>query len=192
VDWLPNTVAEWETTSESERISISLDWDHLLSDYLGELDVHYSLGDMTDEQQDRYRTILQKLHAALPLFARIGVSPPRIPLQLAPLPETVFTHNEIDAQLSAIKAETASLPRRHRQEISNLDKPEGDWRFDWHNFAARLRGLESAATAGRMTEAQQGRYYALRAFLDDYLAFLRYHDADVLSPPRTVKSSAAD
>ena len=191
VDWLPNRIAEWDTTSESERISVSLDWDHLLCDYLTELDVSYAVGDMTEAQQNRYLMLLRSLRDALPLFARIGIWPPTIPLHAAPLSESIFTRSEIDAQINAITAETSSLPRRLRRAIRNLDRPESDWRFDWQDFAARLRGLENAARSGVMTVEQRERYDALRAFLADYLPFLRSHGTDVLSP-RMTKSTAAD
>lgn len=163
-----------------------------MCDYLTELDVYYTGGDMTADQQDRYHTLLRSLRDALPLFARIGVWPPTIPLHAPPLSESVFTRNEIDTQIDVITAETASLPRRLRRAIRNLDRSEGDWQFDWHSFATRLRGLGFAARAGVMTMEQRERYDALRAFLADYLTFLRQHDADVLSPPRMVKSSAAN
>jgi hypothetical protein len=191
VDWLPNRVAEWDTTSESERISVSLDWDHLLCDYLTELDVSYAVGDMTEGQQNRYLMLLRSLRDALPLFARIGIWPPTIPLHAAPLSESIFTRDEIDAQIDAITVETSSLPRRLRRATRNLDRPESDWRFDWQDFAARLRGLENAACSGVMTVEQRERYDALRAFLIDYLPFLRSHGTDVLSP-RMIKSTAAD
>jgi hypothetical protein len=191
VDWLPNRVAEWDTTSESERVSVSLDWDHLLCDYLIELDVSYAVGDMTEGQQKRYLILLRHLRDALPLFARIGIWPPTIPLHAAPLSESVCTPDEIDARIDAITAETSLLPHQSRREIKSLDRPESDWRFDWQSFAARLRGLESAARTGVMTVEQRERYDALRAFLADYLPSLRNHGTDVLSP-RMVKSTAAD
>ncbi|HEY8293082.1 MAG TPA: hypothetical protein VIG44_11370 [Thermomicrobiales bacterium] len=36
VDGLPNTADEWETLSDTEQVSISLDWDHLIATYLTE------------------------------------------------------------------------------------------------------------------------------------------------------------
>ena len=93
--------------------------------------------------------------------------------------------------MDAITAETSSLPRRLRRAIKNLDQPESDWQFDWQSFAARLRGLENAARSGVMTVEQRERYDALRAFLADYLSFLRNHGTDVLSL-RMAKSTAAD
>lgn len=82
VDWLPNTVAEWEETPGWERASISLDWDHLLCDYLGELNRFYLAGTMTAEQRVRYRDLLCKIRDALPLFERLGLLP--IPVSLEP------------------------------------------------------------------------------------------------------------
>lgn len=192
VDWLPNTVTEWATTPESERISISLDWDHLLIDYLAELDVYYFLDEMTAEQQERYQTLLQKLRDAQPLFTQIGISQPRIPLHDVPLTEITFAQDEIDTQLALVTAETASLPKRLHRAIRNLGRADDDWQIDWHNFAARLRGLEHAARSDVMSGEQCARYRILRHDLADYLPFLRDHGSDLVAQSFTPKSTAAD
>lgn len=72
VEWLPNTIKEWDQVSDAERISISLDWDHLLYDYLPELDQFYRGGAMNIIQKARYRQLLWKIRDALPLFQRLG------------------------------------------------------------------------------------------------------------------------
>lgn len=73
VDWLPNTVQEWDDTADAERVAILLDWDHLLIDYLPELEQFYRARAMTIIQQARYRQLRWKIKDALPLFERLGV-----------------------------------------------------------------------------------------------------------------------
>ncbi len=58
---LADTTEEWDTLSDDERAAIALDWDHLLADYLTELECLCHAGEMTVEQQGRYRELLQEL-----------------------------------------------------------------------------------------------------------------------------------
>ncbi len=46
---------KWHEYSEAERVSFSLEWDHLMTDYIGEL--HDLYGEMNPEQHDRYREL---------------------------------------------------------------------------------------------------------------------------------------
>lgn len=80
VDWLPNTADEWETLSDTEQVSISLDWDHLIATYLTELDEFYHAGKMTAEQRERYHLLLHKLRDAQPIFERLNLYRPTISL----------------------------------------------------------------------------------------------------------------
>lgn len=82
VDWLPETATEWDRVPEAERVSILLDWDHLLQDYLPELERFYRQGVMTQVQTLRYRHLLWKMQEMLPLFECLGVS--RIPVPPEP------------------------------------------------------------------------------------------------------------
>ncbi len=82
VEWLPHAAAEWASFSDLNRVSFSLDWDHLLTDYLTELERYYRSGSMTAEQRVRYRGLLCKIRDALPLFERLGLLP--IPVSLEP------------------------------------------------------------------------------------------------------------
>ena len=72
---LAGTAEEWDTLSDGERAAIALDWDHLLADYLAELERLCRAGEMTAEQQERYRELLQELQGALPIFDRLGLLP---------------------------------------------------------------------------------------------------------------------
>ena len=47
---LAGTAEEWDTLPDGERAAIALDWDHLLADYLTELDRLCRAGEMTAEQ----------------------------------------------------------------------------------------------------------------------------------------------
>ncbi|MGI8689502.1 MAG: hypothetical protein ACR2M3_13090 [Thermomicrobiales bacterium] len=80
LDWLPNTAAEWDGLSDTEQVSISLDWDHLIADYLTELDEFYHAGKMTAEQRERYHLMLHKLKDARPIFEQLNLYRPTIPL----------------------------------------------------------------------------------------------------------------
>lgn len=80
VDWLPHAEAEWASFSDLDRASFSLDWDHLLADYLTELDECYRSGAMSEEQRASYRSLLCKFEDALPLFERLNLLP--IPVSL--------------------------------------------------------------------------------------------------------------
>ena len=80
VEDLPNVSAEWDQWSEGNQVSYSLDWDHLMADYLTELDGYYRAGDMTPDQQARYYELLRKLEANLPIIRCLNLFPPPIPL----------------------------------------------------------------------------------------------------------------
>ena len=80
VEDLPNVSAEWDQWTEGNRVSYSLDWDHLMADYLTELDGHHRAGDLTPDQQARYLELLQKLKATLPIIHHLNLYPPTVPL----------------------------------------------------------------------------------------------------------------
>ena len=82
LDWLPNTVAEWDEMSDGEQVSISLDWDHLIADYLTELDEFYRADVMTMNQRERYHILLQKLRDAQPLFEQLNLYRPTVSLDI--------------------------------------------------------------------------------------------------------------
>ena len=82
LDWLPNTAAEWDVLSDTEQVSISLDWDHLIADYRTELDEFYHAGTMTMQQRERYHVLLHKLREAQPIFERLNLYRPTISLDV--------------------------------------------------------------------------------------------------------------
>ena len=67
---LPRTAEEWDALPDGERAAIALDWDHLLADYLVELDRFCREGEMTDDQQRHYQELLGKLREATPLLRK--------------------------------------------------------------------------------------------------------------------------
>lgn len=80
VEDLPSLAVEWEQLPESERASVALDWDHLLASYLNELDHAYRTGEMTADQQARYRALLGRLRDAKPLLERLDFFRPLVSL----------------------------------------------------------------------------------------------------------------
>ena len=77
---LPCTAEEWDQLADGERASVSLDWAHLMADYLTELDQYYRAGTMTPDQQVRYRAVLCKLKAVLPIIERLDFYRPPVSL----------------------------------------------------------------------------------------------------------------
>ncbi len=75
---LPGVAADWDNLSDGERAAIALDWDHLIADYLTELEGFRRSAAMTAEQETRYHELVRHLHEAQPLFRRLGLQP--IPL----------------------------------------------------------------------------------------------------------------
>lgn len=77
---LPIIEAEWDTLPDGNRASFGLEWAHWMADYLTLLHEHRCAGDMTPDQQDRYRTLLRELAAALPIIERLNLYRPPVPL----------------------------------------------------------------------------------------------------------------
>ncbi len=82
VDDLPDLMEEWETLEESDRTSTSLDWDHLMADYLVELEEYYNAGQLTDEQRSSYREILCKLQEVMPIIEKLKWYRPPVSLEV--------------------------------------------------------------------------------------------------------------
>lgn len=80
LDDLPELVEEWEIMPVGERVSWSLEWDHAMGTYLTRLDHYFCLGEMSPAQQARYRDLLCRLKAALPLIERRNLYRPPVPL----------------------------------------------------------------------------------------------------------------
>ncbi len=77
---LPSRADKWDSLPEWERASISLEWDHLMADYLTELDEAYRTGRMAPPQERRYRNLLRQLEAVLPIIERLNFYRPPVSL----------------------------------------------------------------------------------------------------------------
>ena len=78
---LPDWAAEWDAMTDGERASTSLEWDHMMNDYLTELDDYCRSGAMSPEQQARYRQLLHTLSGAIPIVRRLGLRCPPVSLE---------------------------------------------------------------------------------------------------------------
>lgn len=75
---LPQVVADWDAMPDGERAAFSLDWDHMMASYLGELRDLDRRGVLDKKQQRRLQRVLQHLHEIVPLGQRIGLYVPSI------------------------------------------------------------------------------------------------------------------
>ncbi len=82
VEDLPVLAKEWEMLPDGERASDALQWDHLMADYLTELDEHYRAGRMTSPQQACYQDLLSKLKEAIPIIQKLNLYRPPVPLEI--------------------------------------------------------------------------------------------------------------
>lgn len=80
VEDFPGLADEWEELEEGPRVSLSLQWDHLMADYLTELDEYYRAGEMSAEQAEGYRRLLGQLKEILPLIRRLKFWEPIVSL----------------------------------------------------------------------------------------------------------------
>ena len=81
VEELPSTHAEWDELEDWERTSMSLEWSHLMADYLPQLDGQYRAGELAPEQQARYQDLLRKLKETLPIVERLNLYRPPVSLE---------------------------------------------------------------------------------------------------------------
>ena len=79
---LPTIEKEWATLPDGNRASFGLEWDHWMADYLPDLHAHFCAGDMTPDQEDRYRRLLRELAAAMPIIERLNLYRPPVPLDV--------------------------------------------------------------------------------------------------------------
>ena len=75
---LPDLLAAWDALPDWNQASVKIDWDHLMIDYLTELDEFACAGQMTPEQQTRYAEVRGALHDALPIIERLGLERPPV------------------------------------------------------------------------------------------------------------------
>ena len=78
-DFLPELAIGWDQESAVERDVWYLEWRELLA-RLSALEAAYRAQAMTEEQQARYCELRAKLRTHLPLFERLGLPRPAIPL----------------------------------------------------------------------------------------------------------------
>lgn len=80
VEDFPALVGDWESLEEADQVGTSLQWDHLMADYLTELDEHYRDGEMSIEQAEGYRRLLGQLKEILPLIQKLQFWEPIVSL----------------------------------------------------------------------------------------------------------------
>ena|SRR5581483_1445390 len=78
VDDLPKLAAEWAELPQEVQVTLSLQWAHLMADYLTELDEHYRSGAMPDGQRERYVALLEKLRAKHSIVEQLRLYPPPV------------------------------------------------------------------------------------------------------------------
>lgn len=78
LDDLPDAAGEWPDLSSEQQADFSLDWAHLMADYLSSLDEYYRDGRMPADQEQRYRDVRQRLENAAPLIDRLSLYPPPV------------------------------------------------------------------------------------------------------------------
>lgn len=79
---LPWTAEEWSTWFENSQCSYALDWDNLMGSlkYLAQA---YDSGQMTEDQQARYRDVVRRLREALSTIQKLKLSAPVVSLDIA-------------------------------------------------------------------------------------------------------------
>ncbi len=82
VDDLPNLMEEWETLEEWDRVSTSLDWSHMMADYLSELEEYYNASHLTNKQRSSYRELLCKLQEVMPIIEKLNWYRPPVSLEV--------------------------------------------------------------------------------------------------------------
>ncbi len=78
---LPILAEQWDALDDGSRAGESLDWDHYVADYLPNLEWQYHSGQMTPDQEARYRALLAQLRASLLLLRQLRFWVPTIPSQ---------------------------------------------------------------------------------------------------------------
>ena len=79
---LAEVLTDWPNMEDWERASWSLEWDQFMASDLPLLDRHYCAGNMTADQQARYRKLLDHLREALPVIVRLDLYRPPVPLDI--------------------------------------------------------------------------------------------------------------
>jgi hypothetical protein len=168
----PELAEEWDTLPDGEQASTALHWDHLMLDYLTELDEHYRAGEMSDAQATRYRGLLDQLRHVLPLIRKLRFSPPPITIVAPSSPS-----ERIDAELAAIEKMVADLPGIDRDWDRAPKSFLAAWSLDWEQaMSTFLPRLGEAHGSGGMSAEQAARYCHLLAGLRGAMPILKRRD----------------
>ncbi len=71
IDDLPALAEERDALDEIEQVTFSLEWDHMMADYLTQLAEYHSAGQLTKVQQKSYRELLNRLRDNRPILERL-------------------------------------------------------------------------------------------------------------------------
>lgn len=79
---LRDLVSDPEKARDSARVyDFSIRWGVLLSGRLKRLEHYYREGELSEEEEARYRDLRRELGDAMPLVERLGIGRPDIPLE---------------------------------------------------------------------------------------------------------------
>ena len=70
-----------EGPSASELYTFQVRWGTLMAGRLKRLEHYYQAGELTENQEHRYRELRIKLKAATPLIERLSAAPPQVALE---------------------------------------------------------------------------------------------------------------
>ncbi len=71
----------WDDEPDDIRAAEELTWNSTMSRLRLDLDPAYRSGQMTPEQAERYRRLLERLAELLPVIERMGFARPPVPLE---------------------------------------------------------------------------------------------------------------
>ncbi len=80
VDDLPDLAEEWDALDEVEQVTFSLEWDHMMADYLTQLAEYHSGGQLTKVQQKSYSKLLNRLKDNMSIIERLDWYRPPVSL----------------------------------------------------------------------------------------------------------------
>lgn len=72
---------EWNDLADGERASLSLEWAHLMADYLTTIEEHYVAGELTEDQASHYLELKGELREALPIIQALNFYRPPVSLE---------------------------------------------------------------------------------------------------------------
>lgn len=82
IETLRELAADREKAGDSARVyDFSIRWGVLMSGRLKRLEHYYRAGELTEDQEQRYRELRRQLGDVKPLTERLGISQPTVPLE---------------------------------------------------------------------------------------------------------------